>query len=251
MNNKSFINISQSECLIEYKNILINSNHKWETSKMLAGAKDYGTAISHAIISTEELVKSIVLLLDSNKFQFRNSMPSIFKDHNLRHFISYGMLILNVFSEDLFKFISEARENPQKTYNTLSAFFKDEKSVQLKAKFYLFKKIILLRKEFRWFSKLEKNRQSGFYYDYIEIPLNPISITEQSYFEVILRLEKVRKIGLMAIDILTNQDELFSEQLEQLKKDFKDKKYYENISKLIIKAKQKNKNIFEAFNENQ
>lgn len=251
MNNKSFINISQSECLIEYKNILINSNHKWETSKILADVKDYGAAISHAIISTEELIKSIVLLLDSNKFQFRNSMPSIFKDHNLRHFISYGMLILNVFSEDLFKFISEARENPEKTFNTLSAFFENEKSIQLKAKFYLFKKIILLRKEFRWFSKLEKSRQSGFYYDFIDIPLNPITITEQNYIEVHSRLDKVRKIGLIAIDVLTNQDESFSEQLEQLKKDFKNKKYYENISNVIIKAKKKNKNIFEAISDNQ
>lgn len=106
MCSKTFLTISQAECLSVYPKVLANAEMKWESGKKLAETGDFGSATSQQIISIEEFIKAIILILDGNGFRFRK-MPNakvFFQDHQIRYFLAYIFIIFDVFKNEMLFF---------------------------------------------------------------------------------------------------------------------------------------------------
>jgi len=116
--------------------------------------------------------------------------------------------------------------------------------------FYALRKFVLLKKEFEWFAKVDIFRQDGFYCDYAEQLKNPITISSVDYEQVIIRLEKVRTVGKEIIEAFETADEATIEQITQIKRDFKQKKYYEKFSRALTTVRQTRENPFELIKKN-
>lgn len=202
MSSQNFMNISRKECLEVYKEILSNSERKWNSAEILAENKDYGTAFSTAIISIEEIVKSMLLLLDGKGFELRTvkGIDTIFKNHRIRYFIAYMMLVFSVFGEDLTKLLIKYRNNPQLIVWLNERNKRNKGFVEKFAKRYFQNKLPLLINELDWFIKMDIFRQDGFYCDYDNHLKTPLNINENNYQEAIKRITKVREIGLLFIE---------------------------------------------------
>lgn len=248
MSSKTFLTISKKECLEVYTSILKNSDQKWEAGKNLAAINDYGGATSMAIISVEEMVKALIVFLDGKGFEFRNvkGMDTVFKHHQIRYLIAYAMFALSLVGDELFKFLAKIRENPSEVIRMDEAMVQNEEEFfEKNIKQYLFRKLIQLKREFDWFSQVDIFRQDGFYCDYDEQLKNPITISSYDYEQVIQRLEKVLKVGKEIILAFENQDEKLTDQFKDIKRNFKQKKYYQHIENLLATVRQSRETPFD------
>ncbi len=250
MKEKTFVTISKSECLIAYKEILQNSDSKWAASKILARNRDYGTATSLAIISVEEQIKAIVILLDGCGFHFRKvkGIEVLFKHHRLRYFLAYIIFGISVFGDELGKMLLTVKDNPEKIEGYIQEI---ESNPDLFFKKYirnkLFKIIISIRKESIWFSKIDIFRQDGFYSDYETTLKNPITISKDDYIQVAKRLDKVRRFGQMLMNAFLDNGESLNEHIKKMQTDFIKKGFYTNIGESITKMNKAKTNPFDLF----
>lgn len=249
MSSKTFLTISKEECLVVYKRVIEHSDIKWDSSKSLANAGDLGGAVSMAIISVEEMIKALVVYLDGNGFEFRRikGMDIVFNHHQIRFLIAYAMFVVGSFGEDLINFITRIRENPEQLAKmTESMKEAGPKYYEKHFKYYVLKKLALLKSEYKWFSQVDLFRQEGFYSDYEQQLKTPISITLEDYEKVIQRLEKVRKIGKGIIEAFEDKDPLTKEGLENLKKKFKQEKLYKHMETSLSKVRQTRNSPFDT-----
>ncbi|MBK7683086.1 MAG: AbiV family abortive infection protein [Bacteroidetes bacterium] len=247
MSSKTFLTISKEECLVVYKDIINNSDNKWASAKNLTDLKDYGASTAMAIISIEELVKSIIVFLDGKGFEFRTikGIGIIFRNHQIRHLIAFAMFVVSVFGDDLFKFLAKIRENPNEIEKFSENFKKENHELfERKLKFYLIRKIIRLKGEFDWFSQADIFRQDGFYCDYDESLKTPISISAKNHKEVIHRLEKVREVGKAIIEAYECTDEITVKYLKLAVKECKKQNLYFQIGNSLASVRQTRTNPF-------
>jgi AbiV family abortive infection protein len=252
MENKTFLNISKEECSIVYKKIIDNSNNKWNSCKSIAETKEYGTAISLAIISIEELVKALIVFFDGHGFEFRKikGIKSIFANHQLRYFIAFIMFVMGLMGEELIKFIQKFHDNPEEMTKTMERMTSDEKFLNQIGFRYLLRKMVLVKNEFDWFSKVDLFRQEGFYSDYENQLKTPISINEEDYNQMVLRLEKVRTVGKELISSFESTNVEAQKNLERLRMHFKDKEIYDKISNVLTTTRQSKTTPFELIKKN-
>lgn len=252
MDKKTFINISREECLIVYKEMIENSEKRWASAEVLSKNKDYGSAISVAIISIEELVKAIIIVLDGRGFHFRKikGVEIFFRNHEIRYVIAYFMFIIKILGDELMNWINKVNENPEKVRSVIKRMKDEEDFFCKKYKLYFLRKVVLIRQELSWFSKIDLFRQQGFYYDYSGTSQNPVKISENEFSQVKVRLEKVRVVGLFIISELSKNDLEIEKQLQELKAEFKEAGYYLKIEKILEKLRAKRKKPFEALKEN-
>jgi hypothetical protein len=109
----------------------------------------------------------------------------------------------------------------------------------------LFEKIIILKEELDWFSKVNLFRQAGFYSDGITTPL---TITNIEYAETYKRLEKVKKIGLGFIDFYNLENTEMKEFIEETIIDWKRKRTYEGIASILESLKKQKRDPFSNLN---
>lgn len=252
MESKTFLNISKEECSIIYKKIIENSDNKWNSGKKIAETKEYGTATSLAIISIEELVKALIVFFDGYGFEFRKvkGIKSIFENHQLRYFIAFIMFVLNLVGEELIKFLQKFHDNPEEMIKTMERMTSNEKQLNQIGFRYLLRKMVLVKNEFDWFAKVDLFRQEGFYSDYENQLKSPISINENDYNQLILRLEKVRVVGRELISSFESKNPEAQKNRERLKMYFKDKQIYDKISNALNSTKQSKATPFEFIKMN-
>ncbi len=73
---KTFFNIDRKECGLAYLETIRNANKHIEIAESLQTSREYGVAISHLIIGSEEVVKALILYMDSVGFNFRQVNPT-------------------------------------------------------------------------------------------------------------------------------------------------------------------------------
>jgi hypothetical protein len=192
------------------------------------------------------MIKAIVVFLDGKGFEFRNvkGMDIIFNHHQVRYLIAYGMLVMNLFGDELIKIFSKIKENPNMAIKFFEEMKKDDNFFENKMKFYLFRKLVLIRKEFDWFSMLDIMRQDGFYCDYEDQLKNPIKISQDNYFKVIQRLEKVKNFGTILITSFNAQDDLIEEQINNMKRIFRQNGYYQKIEDTLTTIRKTKQSAF-------
>jgi AbiV family abortive infection protein len=247
MSSKTFLTLPKKECLKVYKDILENSYEIWDEGKILAENNAYGRATSLAIISIEELVKSIIVLADGNGFNLRKikGINAIFKNHKIRYVLAYSMLVINLFGEEFAKIIKYFKEKPEELVAKINQMQNEKDFFEKNLKNYFFRKFITLKDEFEWFSKADFYRQDGFYCDYKEQLKSPIKITSEDYHQVYLRLDKVRIIARIIIESFETEEKFYKEHIEKLKLDFREKNYYDKIGSALIQINHTNEDPFD------
>ncbi len=168
MPDKSFVTISRKECQSRYKEIITVSDKHWETSQKMAEAENYGLAMILLIASIEELVKALIIFFDANGFDLRKvkGTNKFFKDHQIRYFIAYIMFIMNIVIDEFKKIIIQYYNRPEDLMQLVKQAKSDETFFEKHLKFYLLRKLILVKKELEWFEKIDLSRQQSLYSDY-------------------------------------------------------------------------------------
>jgi AbiV family abortive infection protein len=246
MANKTFITMSKKDCLVYYKEVLQTSESNWKSSLLLAEAGQFGNAMSMAIISSEELVKALIILFDGKGFEFRRvrGMDALFANHQIRYVIQYAMLAINIFMEDFKTYFLKFSEDPVKGmafFNGLQA--KDINMVSQVEKYGLeiFQR---LATEFQWFSMVDIYRQQGFYSDYEDQLKTPIKIDADTYQQAFSRLEKVRAVGLELIASLESSEKLYVDHFTNMRRGMKQKKTYVQIGDSLAVLRKTRDNPF-------
>jgi len=200
---KSLKDLSDEDCGLISSEMIKNSDRRWDSAKILADNEDYGGAIRDHITSMEEMIKGLLMFLDSKGFEFRKieEMEGIIrKNHTIRHFIGFIMFVINIFASEFENLILKCKEEPS---SMLKIFNEQKEKKDLIIKMYFFRKILLIKEEFLWFSKVEIYRQEGIHVDYNPSIGSPLDINIDDYKEVYKRLENVRNVGCSIIEILT------------------------------------------------
>jgi AbiV family abortive infection protein len=251
MDNKTFLNISAAECLIVYKDIIKNSDKRWESGLLLAKNGDYALGISTSIISIEELIKAIIIFLDGKGFDLRKSkgIDSFFRNHEIRYLLAYFIFIITLAGDELKKWIEKINNNQEQANFFLKNIRVEKKDWFEKYRYYFLRKLIILKSELNWFSQIDLFRQRGFYCDYSTELKNPVHISEREFKEVIFRLEKIRNAGIFFLEELSKNEFESQEQIKQLKKDFQENNFYELISKGLESIKKSKRRPFEYLKE--
>jgi AbiV family abortive infection protein len=231
MATKNFTTLTTKECLLAAEGVLENSEKKWEISTLLAANGKYGEASTMAMVSIEEMVKSIILLIDARGFRLRKikGMSMMFRNHKIRYLIAYMMFVVDVVSQELKKLMIDIMEGRVDANELMEKLEKKDSHFVKKINQYGLMKFRSLRQEFVWFSKAEIFRQEGLYCDFIDKFKSPIKVSETEYIEVIKRLSQVRLVGQGLIATLNSTENIYVEYLETLKKRFIHDKYYKKI----------------------
>lgn len=248
---KTFMTLSKEECLIAYKDVLSNSESKWEAGLKNAKNGEHGIALSLAIISIEELVKSLIILMDGKGFNIRSTkgIHTIFRNHQIRFVIAYAMFVVSVFGEELIRLIQMLKGDPKLLPNLIVKFTNNDPVMLRWLKIYSIKKFLMLKREFEWFSQVDLFRQDGFYSDYDGMLRSPLKIDGQNYFEVIHRLDKVRRVGKSLIDSLNSEEELYTEHFQNMKQMFYQENFYDKIGAALSTVRKARQNPFDVIVE--
>lgn len=245
LNNKTFANLSSAECFEVYESILKNSDAKWESAKKIA-ENDYGSATSLAIISVEESIKALVICLDGHGFEFRRvkGMDAFFNRHQVKYLVAFAMMLLNVLLDEMIKLIKHLRENPNdlKVWTTK---LKNNPFFNWKVKFYLLRKTIAIKREFKFFAKIDLFRQDGFYSDYEDGLKSPLNVSEKDFKELMQRMEKVRFATKALIEYVSHPTSEQTKSFDDLKAFLKKEKVYDKIGESLTKIRGSRENPFD------
>jgi AbiV family abortive infection protein len=240
MASKTFMTITQLECLSASRKIVDNSESQWATGLRLSESGEFGSAIAMAIISMEELVKGMMVLADGRGFKLRSvaGIDTIFKNHQIRYVICFGMLCASIFGDEMVKFISSLRNEPERL-SRLTKYLKEGNPVARKwLERYAIRKGEVIRDEFNWFSKVDLFRQDAFYSDFSEELKSPLNISRETYIATISRLKRVRQIGHYLVEALNSNDAIYRDHFNNMQKMFNEENYYKKISLALIAWRQ-------------
>jgi AbiV family abortive infection protein len=243
--NKSFMGLTNSECIDASKHLMDNAKGLYNDAKLLANNGSYGHATSMLIHSTEETMKALILFLDGNGFLFRRKVKGInnlFVNHKLRYGLAMLLSVLNIFSEDLKDLFQKIKNEP----NLILALNKDKEQMGRILLQYAQKKIKIVIQEIFWFSKAEFIRQEGFYVDYVDEIKTPLQISKKDFEDVLIRIEGMRSSVSGLIQVFDSNDKMLVQDIDKYKQQFINENWYENIGKVIEMFKDGKTNPLEA-----
>lgn len=246
--NSSFFNVPRDKLLNYYPEIVANSKRQFGAADNLALNGDYGMAMSHLLISTEEMVKALIVVMDAQGFDFRKvkGMDIFFRNHEVRFFISFLTFVLTLFADDGMKILREFRDNPNKT-KELSTLLDNKPEIMKKMQSYLIRKLVVIRNELGWFSKAEAFRQNGFYVDAKGNLISPLLFTRDDFDQTKLRIEKINKAIQGTIEAYLTDDEKLKIEIENTKATFHTEKFYALIEKELAERRVGKETFFDKF----
>lgn len=187
---KKFLNLSRKECLNCYQELINNSDRHFKAGEILSDKKEYGIAISHLILGTEELTKGLIIYLDGEGLQIRKvkGVIKFFSNHEIRHLFAGFFMLMNSIVKPFMKSVKTLHQlihNPEAItgeHEFESAILsKNKTKVEQIAKEWgerIGKKMDI---HYSFWEKAEINKQRGFYVDYDEKLLSPNELNEKDY----------------------------------------------------------------------
>jgi hypothetical protein len=246
MSQQSFFSVKREELHKMYREIIANSDEQYSTAIELAKMNKPGHAIPHLLISCEEMIKAIIIAMDAKGFSFRTvkGMDVFFRQHDIRFFLSYIIFCISIFGDDMLTYLKKVKSEPEILMKFHNIAYRD-----MKVKWFLMKKYILIAGEIKWFAKAEVFRQNGSYVDMKGKLISPANITEQEFDQTRIRVEKVNRIAKYVIECYTSTDSEMLKQIEMLQNTFIEMKYYDLIENSLSKMKKSRKSFFEVLNK--
>jgi AbiV family abortive infection protein len=250
MASKPLNTLTTDECRQYYDILVSNADSQWQIADTLADAGQYGAATSHLLISVEESIKSIIVFMDTQGFDFRSvkGIDTIFRNHRIRFFIAYIMFAVGIVGEDLIKLLKKIKENPSLLEDYMKLLIKED-DLPIALKWYFLRKAILLRKEKALFEKADLFRQIGFYADFNEEVNSPQTMSKETYNMIYERMLKVKKFTASFIRSYTPSDDMMLQLIQDNKKMFNDNKVYNMLELGLSQAKSSKKSPFEILDK--
>lgn len=206
----TLLNLPQKDCLVVYKEIFKNSEAKWHSGQIIAEQKDYATAIALMTFSIEELIKSIIILLDGRGLKLRtvNGIHSFFRNHEIRYTLALFFSFIKACEPVLAGLFTT---NPEKLSHIAEGRNVNLQKViidyALNNKYKVRRLSVIMRNEFIFFAKLDSIRQNSIYCNYDGELLTPLSLTQPGYKEIYIKLASAREVGLGMIQMFSSDDE--------------------------------------------
>lgn len=132
---KRFEDLKREECLQVYETVIQNAKEHLEISDLLANNKKYGSAITHAILASEEMTKAFILFVNGKGIRLNNTkgFVSFFYGHQPRHKLANFMTLLYLFFKpfsEILKIVQEKgleinEEQIKKVLDINESMFKD------------------------------------------------------------------------------------------------------------------------------
>jgi AbiV family abortive infection protein len=188
-----FLNISPKISKVLHEPIYKNSLKLKKDAILIAeNNKSYSTANSLLVLSSEEAIKAILVLLHSegyNVYKIQDA-KKFFSDHKIRHQLAQFLEIINGFIESSMEY-----EKNEKSKLQIS------KNETINEVFNLFKDIVNSSKPFiktgeriNSLKEFNDNKNKGLYTDYRESLLIPsFTITEETYIQTKNIVERIFK----------------------------------------------------------
>lgn len=246
--SSTFLNVPREKLLQYYPEIVANSKSQFDGADSLAVDSKYGMGISHQLISTEEMIKALVVVMDAQGFDLRGvkGIDVFFKDHEVRFFISFITFIITLFAEDGMKIMKGMKDNPSKI-KEFTTLVENKPEMEKKMYKYLLEKLFEIERELSWFSKAEAFRQNGFYVDSKGNLVSPLLFSEDDYTQTKKRIEKVNKAIQGIIDAYLTEDPELKVMVEKTKITFHKEKFYKLIEKELAARRTGKETFFEKF----
>lgn len=195
-NGKKFLNLSRQECLDIYQELINNSDRHFKVAEKIADIKEFGIAISHLVLGTEELVKALIIYLDYEGLEIRKvkGVKKFFYDHQIRHFFSGIFFLLTSVIKPMMQLVNRFKElihnsqartsmtefetavlsNDKSKAEKITKEWGDKNAKEYTDKFSLY---------FDFWTDAEIHKQRGFYVDYDDQLFSPSQLNEKKYLQ--------------------------------------------------------------------
>lgn len=191
---KDFVTISKKECLEVYKELITSQERHFKSAEALANIEEYGQAISHLILGSEELVKGLILYLDGIGLRIRSikGVKKFFRDHRTRHFTAGVFMFLSQTIKPLMTMVERFRvllhqptERENMTALEKTVITNDKEAAEKITKEWtenegklMFEKMMI---QMDFWQEADDLKQLGLYVDYNEKLLLPRQLTKVDY----------------------------------------------------------------------
>lgn len=224
---KSFMTLPKSQLSYFGQKTLENAVKKQKEAEVLSQAGYYDTASFLLITSIEESVKSLILFLDYNGFQFRqrvNGIRTVFNQHGLRHNFAFVMLCFNHILKEVNRITKKISSQEPLGFENCSV----EDWLR-----WMNWKIYQLEKEISWFESINETRENGLYVDVVQSSHSYREIGKADY---LLILEKAESVSRMVESLNTLLvDKTVIKEVKKLKKWFFTHDIYKRMGEVIVK----------------
>lgn len=246
--SSSFFNVPREKLIHYYPEIVENSKSQFEAADSLAADSKYGMGASHLLISTEEMIKALIVVMDAKGFDLRRvkGMDIFFRNHEVRFFIGYLTFIISLFADDGMKILNDLRDDPKRT-KELATLLENKAEMMKKMQGYLLRKLVTIKKELAWFSKAEEFRQNGFYVDAKGNLVSPLLFSEEDYNQTRQRIERVNKAIHGMLGAYLTEDEKLKSEIENTKATFHTEKFYTLIENELAARRDGKETFFDKF----
>lgn len=167
---QDFLTISLNECRKVYPVVKENAERHFRCAEILAAEKQFSNAIAHLILGSEELLKALALLLESEGFELRKAegYKKLFSNHRVRHSI-----LKEFYSVILFvKKITDLIEDKKKRHWFMQLLHIGITSLE---------GISEAIENHEWWNNADFLKQSCFYVDYANEVLSPDKFNEEDF----------------------------------------------------------------------
>lgn len=208
-----------------YESIILNSDRHITIASFLSDRKEFGPAISHLVLGSEEMVKALIVFLEGLGLNLRaiKGVKRFFTNHQVRHTLSKFYYLINVIVKrtlDLKDFLHEVLKQKERG-NELQGLNKaisesDSERLTRYSKVWAEKSIGLFEDFFQhidFWEQADEYKMRGFYVDYKDDLKTPEQITVADYQIAVTSTKSFIAECKRMIDILSNLSEEEKEEL--------------------------------------
>ena len=217
--------LSNTECLGASKESFTNADDHKRVAESIADNGLYGIAVSHLILSTEELVKGVLLYLQYMNFDLRNiaGIHLFFTDHIIKH--RFATIIGTMIYPIVEMFMSIAHKTKEKLHNPEADIIYNEieQAIMLDDESKIEKMFSSLPAMLNWWDAANVQKNKGFYVDYSKGLETPMQVTESEYkqaLSITINFQNQVLKAISYIDNMTDEDkDIIRENSDQYKID--------------------------------
>ncbi len=190
--------LSKEECALFYPAVRANAQRHLLAADTLKKTGDYGNAIAHRILGSEEMVKALILFLEGKGMDLRSidAIKPLFRFHVPRH----------------------------KVFKTLFTALHALHTISTATKLSFGKALATLLKggletyfNARWWENAERYKQNGFYADHQGVFNDPTKITKDEYLAA---YTYTRAVNERMADVIRYISEMDPQELAWFKDSF-------------------------------
>lgn len=198
MRINNFMRLSKEECTLYYPAVRANAQRHLLAAETLRKTSDYGNAIAHRILGSEEMVKALILFLEGKGMNLRSidAIKPLFRFHVPRH--------------KVFKTLFSSLHALHAISTATKLSFRKALATFLKGGLETYFNI-------KWWENAERYKQNAFYADHQGVFNDPTKITKDEYLAA---HTYTRAVNERIADVITYISKMDEQELGWFKESF-------------------------------